>query len=145
MTCAGRLFERLQHRIEGRSREHVHFVDDVDLEAARRRRVQRIFQQLAHVVDLGIGGGVELDRSTKRPPSISQQAPHFPQGVDGDPSLAVKRLRDDAGERRFSDAARTGEEIGVVQPLLVERIGERPHHVLLPHELAKAPGAPFTG
>ena len=29
----GRLFQRLQQRVEGVLREHVHFVDDVDLEA----------------------------------------------------------------------------------------------------------------
>ena len=32
-----RLFQRLEQRVEGRVREHVHFVDDVDLEAAQGR------------------------------------------------------------------------------------------------------------
>ena len=36
-----RLFERLQHRVERVARQHVHFVDDVDLVAAGGRRVQR--------------------------------------------------------------------------------------------------------
>jgi hypothetical protein len=39
----------------------VHFVDDVDLVAAARRRVGGVLQQLAHLVDLGVGRGVDLD------------------------------------------------------------------------------------
>ena len=38
-----RLFERLQHRVERIAREHVHFVDNVNLEPGSRRRVQRAF------------------------------------------------------------------------------------------------------
>ena len=63
----GRLLQRLQHRVEGVAREHVHFVDDVDLEAAGGRRVQRVLQQLAHVVDLGVGRGVELEQVDEAP------------------------------------------------------------------------------
>ena len=33
----------------------------------------------------------------------------------------------------------------MMQPLLRECVLERPHHVLLPHELGERPGAPFAG
>ena len=62
-----RLLERLQHRVEGVAREHVHFVDDVDLVAAGGRRVQRVLEQLAHVVDLRVGRRVELDQVDEAP------------------------------------------------------------------------------
>ena len=57
-----RLFERLQQRVERALRQHVHFVDQVDLEAAARRRVLRVVDQLAHVVDAGVAGGVDLEQ-----------------------------------------------------------------------------------
>ena len=41
----GRLFQSLQHRIEGMRREHVHFVDHVDLVAPLRGRVDRPIEQ----------------------------------------------------------------------------------------------------
>ncbi len=42
-------------------REHVHFVDDVDLEARRDRLVADAVGQLADVVDAGARGGIHLD------------------------------------------------------------------------------------
>ena len=56
-----RLFERLQQAVEGLRRQHVHFVDDVDLVARRDRRVAHLLDDLADVVDAGVGGGVHLD------------------------------------------------------------------------------------
>ena len=56
-----RLFKRLQKTVEGLLREHVHFVDDVDLGARRNRAIARVLDDLAHVVDAGVGGRVHLD------------------------------------------------------------------------------------
>ena len=60
-TCSRRLFQRLQQAVEGRLRQHVHFVDDVDLGARHHRLVARALDDLAHVVDAGVGGGVHFD------------------------------------------------------------------------------------
>jgi hypothetical protein len=56
-----RLFQRLQQRIEGLPRQHVDFVDDVDLVARLGRPVAHLLDDLAHVVDAGPGGRVHLD------------------------------------------------------------------------------------
>ena len=63
----GRLFQRLQHGIERRLRQHVHFVDDVDLVAPDRRRVLRVVEHLAHVVDAGVRRRVELEQIDEAP------------------------------------------------------------------------------
>ena len=55
-----RLFQRLQERVEGRGRQHVDFVDDVDLVARAGRRIAHAVIDLADVVDAGMGGGVHL-------------------------------------------------------------------------------------
>ena len=57
----GRLFERLQEPVERSLRKHVHFVDDEDFVARQHRLVARALDDLAHVVDAGIGGGVHLN------------------------------------------------------------------------------------
>ena len=57
----GRLFERLQKPVERSLRKHVHFVDDEDFVARQHRLVARALDDLAHVVDAGIGGGVHLN------------------------------------------------------------------------------------
>ena len=56
-----RLLERLQQRVEGLVGQHVDFVEDVDLVARRGRPERDALMQLAHVVDAGMRGGVELD------------------------------------------------------------------------------------
>jgi hypothetical protein len=57
-----RLFEGFQQRIEGMAGEHVHFVDQVDLEAPAARCVLHVVEQLAGILDLGAAGGVDLDQ-----------------------------------------------------------------------------------
>ena len=47
-----RLLERLQERIERMRRQHVHFVDQVDLVAPAGRQVLDVLEQLARVVHL---------------------------------------------------------------------------------------------
>ena len=56
-----RLFQRLQQAVEGLRRQHVHFVDDVDLVARRNRGVAHPLDDVADVVDAGMRGGVHLD------------------------------------------------------------------------------------
>ena len=57
----GRLLQRLEQAVEGLLREHVHLVDDVDLVAGGVRLVVGAVDQLADVVDAGVGGRVHLD------------------------------------------------------------------------------------
>jgi hypothetical protein len=59
---AGRFLQGLQHGVEGAAWRAVHLVDDVDLVAAGGGRVLGVLDHLAHVVDAGVGGGVDLDQ-----------------------------------------------------------------------------------
>ena len=137
LQVVGRLFERLQHRVEGRRREHVHFVDHVDLEAADDRLVDGLIEQLRDLVDAAVGGGIELD-VVDEAAGVDVAA----RGADaararGDAAgtvraSAIERLGEDARDRGLADAARAGEEIGMVQALLRQRIGKRLDDVRLP-------------
>ena len=57
----GRLFERLQQRVEGGVGDLVRLVEDVDLVAVARGAVAGGVAQLANLVDAAVGGGVDLD------------------------------------------------------------------------------------
>src|SRR5262249_31885536 len=46
-------------------------------------------------------------------------------------------------DRRLADAASAREEVGVMEPLLLERVHERLHDVRLPDQLVEAPRPPF--
>ena len=56
----GRLFQRLEQRVERLVREHVHFVDDVDLEAGAAGPDVDVLPQLADLVDAAVAGAVDL-------------------------------------------------------------------------------------
>ena len=56
----GRLFERLEHRIERMASQHVDFVDHIDLETSRTRRINSLLKQLGHFIDTTVGGGIQL-------------------------------------------------------------------------------------
>ena len=57
----GRLFQRLQQRVEGFVGDLVRFVDDEDFVAVARGAVAHVLAQLAHFIDAAIGGRVDLD------------------------------------------------------------------------------------
>ena len=55
------LLEELQESIEGLTREHVDFVDDVDFVLAISRGNDSLFAKFANIVDAAIRGGVNFD------------------------------------------------------------------------------------
>src|SRR3546814_2652272 len=57
-----RLLECLEQRVERLLRQHVHFVDQVDLVAAARGNVLRVLDKLADVVDAGVGSRVDIQQ-----------------------------------------------------------------------------------
>ena len=101
-----RLFQRLEQRVERRRREHVDFVDDVDLVARSAGPKLHVLAQLADLVDAVVAGAVDF-----------QDVDVF-AGGDGladvalvarrrrRPLHAVERLGQDAGGAGLADAAR---------------------------------------
>ena len=84
-------------------------------------------------------------RSTKRPSSISRQAPHSPQGVGTHAPFAVERPGEDPCDRRLADAARAREKEGMVDAARIQGVHERLANVLLADQLGEIPGAPLAG
>ena len=57
----GRLFQRLQQRVEGGVGDLVSFVENVNFEAVAGGTVARGLAEFADFVDAAIGGGVDFD------------------------------------------------------------------------------------
>jgi len=138
-----RLFERLQQRVEGILRQHVHFVDDIDLVARRNRRVPHRLDDLAHIVDASVRRGVHLD-DVDMPPLGDRHArlahaARIDRGTTGAVQAdAVQRLGDQPCSRRFPDAAHTRHQECMCQPVALDRIAERAHHRVLPDKFRKS-------
>ena len=143
-----RLLQRLQQAVEGRLREHVHFVDDVDLHARHDRAIARIVDDLAHVVDARVRGRIHLQhvgvaRLHDRL-AVDADLVHLDRrAVDGGPAvlggeLVIESARQDARGRGLADAANPREQIGLMNALEPKGVFERSHHRLLADEVGKA-------
>jgi len=144
LQVLGRLLERLQHRVEGGRREHVHLVDHVDLEAPHHRLVDGLIEQLADLVDTAVRRRIELDGV-----DVAAGAAHATwRGGDAAQAVgadAVQALGQDARDGGLADAAGAGEQVGVVQTLLRQGIAQGLHDVRLPHQLGEAARAVLAG
>jgi len=61
LGVGGRSFQGLEQGVERLCRQHVNFVDDVDLVSAGGRQVLDVLSELADIVDLAVGGAVDFD------------------------------------------------------------------------------------
>ena len=139
-----RLLERLQQRVEGMIRQHVHLVDEVHLVAPARRRVLDVVEQLAGVVDLGARGRIDLDEIDEAALVDLAAGRADAAGIRAHAALAVQGFREDARDGGLADAARAGEQERMMNLAAVEGVGERTQHVLLPHHLREALRPPFS-
>ena len=141
----GRLFERFQQRVERGRRQHVDLVDDVDLRAtARRRELHAPDDLLAHVLDARAARRVEL--VDVRMGSVGYFGAVFAGsiGLGRRALLAQKRLCKQARRRGFARAARTGEQVGVADLILLDRVLDRALDMLLAHHIFEDLGAVFS-
>ena len=140
-----RLFQRFQQRIEAVAGEHVHFVDQVDLEAPARRRVLHILKQLAGVLDLCATRRIHLDQVDKPALIDLQTGRALTAGFRADAPFAVKTFGQNPGDGGLADPAGTGKQIGVVQPVVIKRIDHGLQHMGLADHLAEQAGPPLAG
>ncbi|MBV6488911.1 MAG: hypothetical protein GHHEDOFH_02881 [Pseudorhodoplanes sp.] len=145
-----RLFQRLQERVKGRGRQHVHFVEDIDLVARRHRRVAHRIVDLADVVDAVMGGRVHFQH-VDMPAFHDRRAMHAGlRHRDRRPrdrivrQLVVQRARQDARGRGLADAAHAGQDPGLRDAPGGEGIGDGADHRLLPDQIVERGGTVFA-
>ena len=139
-----RLFEGFQQGVERVRRQHVHFVDQVDLEAPAAWGVLHVVEQLTGVFDLGAAGGIDFDQVDKTTfiDLLADRAHTAGRGADA--GFAVQALGDDPRNGGLAHPTGTGKQIGVVQPLAVERVDQGLEHMGLADHFAERARTPFT-
>ncbi len=145
-----RFLKRLEQGVESVARQHVDFVDDVDLVARADRGVAHRLDDLAHVVDAGVAGGVHLDHVDVAAFGDGDARLAHAARIDRRPALpvgpdAVERLGDQPRGRGLADPAHAGHQEGMRQPLALDRVGERAHHRLLADQLGEGLRAVLAG
>ncbi len=133
-----RLLENLEQRVPRFPREHVGFVDDVDLVASRAAGgVHRAFPQLARVVDTPIARRVDLhdvEIGAAGPDALTRFA--LPARLAVVPArLAVQRHGQDTGGTRLPDAARARQQVSVRHAIAGDGPGQPRSDVRLSDEV----------
>jgi hypothetical protein len=126
-------------------RQHVYFIDQIDLEATSRRRVLHVIQQLTSIVHLGARRRIDLDQVDETALVDFRAGTAFAARTGRDPGVAVERFGQDSRYRGFTYAPGTGEKIGVVKALIVERVYQRATDMFLTDHVVERSGAPFSG
>ena len=144
LHIGGRLFQGFEQRIEAVARQHVHLIDEVDLEAAAGRAVLHVVEQLAGIFHLGAGGRIDLQQIDEVALIDLAAGVAYAARVAADPLLAVEALGQDAGYGGLADPAGAAQQVGMMQPSLIQGIGQGGQHMLLANHLFKRMGAPFT-
>src|SRR5947209_18638295 len=123
-----RLLQRLEQSVEGLRRQHMNFVQDVDLVARADRRIADRVVDLAHVIDAVVGGSIHLD-DVDVPTLHDGLAVHADDGhLDGGAGdgtvreLVIERAREDARRRGLAHAAHAGEYPSLRQAVGVESV-----------------------
>src|SRR5690606_29790768 len=123
--------------------QHVHFVDQVDLEASATWRVLHVLQKLARVFHLGARCRVHFDQIEKTPFADFSACGALTTRRGGDASFAVEATRENARDRGFADTSGASEEIGVMKTAGIERIDQCLEHMTLSHQLTEIAGTPL--
>ncbi len=150
LDVLGGLFERFQERVEGVHRQHMDFVDDVDLVAGGGGAVGDAVDDLADVVHAGARGRVHFhhvdmaafhDRH-----AVFALATRLGRGaacaIGAD---AIHAFGDDPGGGGFAGAADAGHDKGLGDAIGVKRVFQRAHHGVLTDEIGKGFGAILAG
>ena len=145
-----RFFQRLQKRVEGGGRQHVHFVNDVDLEARRSRPVVHAVNDLTDVADPGARGCVHFHHVDVAAFGDGDAGFALAAGFGGGAASAVRAdavqaFGDDAGGGGLADPANAGHHESMGDPVRREGVLQGADHRLLPDEVGKGGGAVLAG
>ena len=140
-----RLLEGLQQRVECRLREHVHLVDDEDLVSRLERDVSRLVAEITNVIHAGVRGRINLDDVDLAPGIEGDASLAGAAGLSSRTRLAVEGLGEQAGRGGLARTPRSGEEVGVADPLLFDGAPEGPGDALLTCDLSEGLRAILPG
>ena len=139
-----RFFQRLQQRVEGRRRKHVHLIDDINLVGALGRHVTHYLAQLADIFDAIVGCPVDLQHVHASGGGYTFAGIALFAGIRALASGAIERLRKDPRGGRFTHTARPTKQITLGNAPRVDGVFERGSDMVLSDHLVKLTRPPLA-
>jgi hypothetical protein len=134
-----RLLDQLQQSVEALRGHHVRLVDDVDLVAALDRREEGSLPQIAGVVHTAVRRRVDLDHVDAAGTAARQVGARLahPARLGDRAFLAVDGTGEDPRTGGLSTPARSGEQVGMIDPVVAQRVTQRRRDMILPDHLSE--------
>src|SRR5439155_12868353 len=132
-----RLLEELQQRVERFAGQPLRLVDDVDLLATDHRGGRGLLAELPSVVDPTVGCGIDLDHIHVGPLADGHALLADVARLHGWRVHAVDHLGEDPRGGGLAGSARSAEQERVMEPILADRSGQPPDHVVLAQQLGR--------
>ena len=144
-----RFFQRFQQRVERRLRQHVDFVDDVDLVTGRYGGIAHALDDLAHIINAGVGRGVHFHNVHMAAGRDGNAGLAHPARVDRRAAVAIRPdavqcFRNDARSGGLAHPAHAGQQPGLRQSATRNGVAQRLHHRRLPEQRIKCRRAIFA-
>ena len=144
-----RLFQGLEQGVEGRGRQHMHFVDDIDLVAGLGRGIADPVQQLAHLVDLGAAGGVQFQDvhvpALDDGGAVAALMAEIHGGLMDRIALEIQGPGQQPGGGGLAHPPHPGQHEGMGDPAGAEGVGQGPDHGLLADQVLEGAGPVLAG
>ena len=122
------------------------FVDDEDLEAVAHRCYRQAGDDdVPDLVDLGVGGGVDLEDVHVAALGDLDAGVADAAGIRGRALDAIEAARKDPRRRRLADAARPGEDERLGNAAGGDRVAQRLRHAALADDLVEPLRSPLPG
>ena len=139
------LLDDLEQSVERLAGEAVDLVEDDDLVAVASGPVLEALGELSHLLDLGVGGGIDLDHVEIPTSGDLLTGLAFVARIGRRTALAIQRLGEHPGHRRLADSPDPGEEIRLGDPPLGESVLQCRDDRLLADDTREVLWAPLPG
>jgi hypothetical protein len=140
-----RLFQGLEKGIEGLGGQHMHLVDQDDLEARIGGHEPNFFLQFTDFLNTAIGGAIHFLEVDAGAVGNLPAGSAYIAGFGCRPLLAVERLGHDSGERGFAGSANAAENQRMGNAILGKCVLQSTNDRLLADDLGKSLGTGFSG
>ena len=122
----------------------MHLIDEVNLKATTGRRILHVIENFAGIFNLGTRGGIHFDQINKATLTDFLAAVTFATWLRGNTLLTVQTLGQNTGDGGFTHPPCTGEQIRMVQALIIKGVDKGAHDMLLPYHVLEKLWTPFT-
>ena len=117
----------------------MHLVNHVDLEACIGGGIDSLLEQLRHIVHTAIGCSIHFNIVNETPRINCHTGFADTTRMRGNvtltiAALTIERFSQNARERSLANTSGAGEQVGMMQALLLQRVRKRTHDVLLPDQ-----------